>query len=235
VRPSPREQSSPFERLKRNLETVQCDTGVFWRGELRRLAPLLAPDETIELIVTACQAGDPALAAVTDARLIVVSEEQVESIPHGTTTQLAATTDWAGDLKLTFVREGGDVELTDISEDDARGLYIRLRDGNRVPAVTAGGKVVSKLEVRDAKSSWYTRSSWYTDAFPDPTRGLDVLRRRWMLRSVDESGPNRRSLAWIAHSLFVGTAVIVSVAVAGVVILLVVAIVAVVVYALTAD
>jgi Bacterial PH domain len=229
VRPRSPEQSSPFERLKRNLETVDCDTGVFWRSELRRLAPLLAPDEKVEAIVSASHTGDPALAAITDARLIVVSEARVESIPHGATTQLAATIDWAGDFKLTFVCEGRDVVLTDITEDDGRRLYACLRVGDRVPEVAAGGKGISKLAVTKAKSSWYT------DAFPDPTRGLDIVRRRWMLKSVDESGPNRRSLPWIAHSLFVGTAIVVGIAVAAVVILLVVAIVAVVVYVLTAD
>jgi hypothetical protein len=69
---------------------------------------------------------------------------------------------------------------------------------------------------------------------PDPTRGLDLMRRRWMLKSVDETGPHRRSLAYVAHSLFYGTAVFVSVAVGILVTLLVVAIITVVVYVLTA-
>jgi hypothetical protein len=162
VRPRSTEQSSPFERLKSNLETVDCITGVFWRSELRRLAPLLAPDERVEAIVTASDSGDPALAAVTDARLIVVSDTRARSIPHGTTTQLTATSDWAGDFNLTFVREDGDVVLTDITEEDARRLYAHLRVRDRVPGVAAGGKGVSKLNVSKPKAAWFT------DALPDP-------------------------------------------------------------------
>jgi hypothetical protein len=228
VRPRSTEQSSPFERLKSNLETVDCITGVFWRSELRHLAPLLAPHERVEAIVTASDGGDPALAAVTDARLIVVSDARAKSVPHGTTTQLTATSDWAGDFKLTFVREDGDVVLTDITEEDARRLYAHLRVGDRVPEVAAGGKGVSKLNVSKPKAAWFT------DALPDPTGDLDILRRRWLLKAVDERGPNRRSLPWIAHSMFFGAAVAAGIAVAAVVILLVVAIVAVVIYVLTA-
>jgi hypothetical protein len=60
VQPGGREHASPFERLKQELETADCETSVFWRSELRQLAPTLAPDETVELIVPALLADEPA-------------------------------------------------------------------------------------------------------------------------------------------------------------------------------
>src|SRR5262249_1310443 len=149
---------------------------------------------------------------VTDARLIAVSETRIESERHGTTARFAATTDWAGDFKLTFATDTGTIELKDIDEDDARRLYARLRVASRVPVVTADSKRRSKLEAPEPKDR-FGAGLVGEGVLPDPTRGLDLMRRRWLLKSVDETGPRRRSLAYVAHSLFYGTAIVVSVAV----------------------
>jgi hypothetical protein len=218
---------SPFERLKRDLETVDCETGLFWWSEIRRLPGILEPDERMELMVSSQLFDQPALAVVTDRRLLVVSEERSAFVPHGTTTRLEAKEDWAGDIELRFVTQQGEVVLKDLGDEgDAPGLYARLREQDRVPNATGKKGAIKKLG-QASQSSWLPGSV----ALPDPTRGLRVIQRRWVLRAIDETGPRRRSLPWIAHALFMAAGFAVAFAVVALIVLVIVGIVLLVIYA----
>jgi hypothetical protein len=219
-------EGSPFERLKRDLEEVDCETGLLWRSEIRTLPRLLEPEETMEMIVACELDDDPALAVLTDRRLLVVTDDRTTSISHGSTTRLEASEDWADDIELRFVSRTGELVLTDISEEAvAARLYARLCEQGRVPDVVAKKGVAKKL-----RAGGKGPSMPFSAALPDPTRGLNVLRRRWILEAIGETGPQRRSLQWIAHALFYAAAWTAALAVMALILLVIVAIVLFVIY-----
>jgi len=225
VRPRRGDGLSPFERLKLDLEKVDCITGLLWWEEVRRLPAVLAPDEKMELMVSGEFAGEPALAVVTDERLLVVSKTHADSVRHGTTTRLEARSDWAGDVTFRFLHEAGELVLKGVSEDDAPRLYRSLHDLGRVPEVSAKQRVIDKLRSAKQASAF---PSW--SPLPDPTAALKQLQHWWILKAIDETGPRRRSLPWVAHALFLSTAWAAALVVLGVIGLVITAIVALAIY-----
>lgn len=226
LRPRDGKNQSPFERLKIDLETVDCETGLLWWSEIRRLPAVLTPDEKMELIVSGEFAGDDALAVVTTKRLLLVSEVSCDSVPHGTTTRLEASSDWVADVTFRFVHAKGELVLEDVGEHEAPRLYGRLRDLGRVPEVSAKQQLIDKLRRSERPSA-----RMLSPALPDPIPGLKRLQRRWILKAIDETGPRRRSLPWIAHALFMATAWAAALVVFAVVALVIAAIVVLVIYA----
>jgi hypothetical protein len=226
VRPYSRDGLSAFERLKLDLENVDCETGLLWWEEIRRLPAVLAADEKMELMVSAELAGEPALAVVTGERLLVVSRTDCDSVRHGTTTRLEARSDWAADVTFRFVYEGGELELKNVSEGNAARLYCRLHDLGRVPEVSAKQHLINKLHPSKRASVFRSPS-----ALPDPIALLRQLQHRWVLKAIDQTGPRRRSLPWVAHALFMATAWTAALAVVAVIALVITAIVALVIYA----
>jgi hypothetical protein len=217
---------SPFERLKLELENVDCITGLFWWEEIRRLPAALDPAEKMELMVSGEYDGEPALVLVTNERLLVVSKSQCDSVRHGTTTRLEARSDWADDVTFRLVHEEGELVLKEVSQDDATRLYCRLHDLGRVPEISASQHLSDKLR-RPKQGSMFPSSS----VLPDPTALLRQLQHRWVLKAIDETGPRRRSLPWVAHALFMATAWAAALVVLAVIALVITAIVALVIYA----
>jgi hypothetical protein len=217
---------SPFERLKLDLESVDCETGLLWWAEIRLLPAVLVEGERMEAIVSCQFAEEPALAVITDQRLLVVSKTNNASVPHGATTRLEAKSDWAGDVTFRFVGPEEELVLEEVSELSAAQFYRRLHDVGRVPDVSAKQHLVDKLR-RPKQPSAFRLGL----ALPDPTAALKQLQHRWVLKAITETGPRRRSLPWVAHALFFAIAGAAALVVIAIIALAITAIVALVIYA----
>jgi hypothetical protein len=226
TRPRRADGLSPFERLKLDLESVDCDTGLLWWAEIGLLPAVLAEGEKMEAIESCQFAEEPALAVITDRRLLVVSKTNHASVPHGATTRLEAKSDWAGDVTFRFVHPRGELVLEEVSELSAPQFYRRLHDLGRVPDVSAKQHLVDKLR-RPKQPSAFRLGP----AFPDPTAALKQLQHRWVLKAITETGPRRRSLPWVAHALFLAIAGAAALVVLAIIALAVTAIVVLVIYA----